>query len=112
MTAGSPALIWCPFASEDEAASVAGALLDERLVACANILAPMRSLFLWDGERHEAREVGALFKTEGALLEQACARLAQLHSYDAPAVIGWHADAAPTSTRDWLGALLETEHSA
>ena len=112
MTAAGPALIWCPFASEDEAASVAGALLDERLVACANILAPMRSLFVLDGRRHEAREVGALFKTEGALLEQACTRLAQLHSYDTPAVIGWHADAAPAATRGWLARLLETEHSA
>ena len=38
------ALIWSPFADEDRAARVAGQLLDARLIACANILPPLRSL--------------------------------------------------------------------
>ena len=101
-----PALVWCPFANEDEAELVAGRLLDEGLVACANILPGVRSLYVWSGERGEAREVGVLFKTDAALLEGAVDRLVELHSYDAPAVIGWRADAAPAVTREWLGSLL------
>lgn len=102
-----PALIWCPFGSEESAAAIATRLLNERLVACANILPPMRSLFVWQGALEEARESGVLFKTDAALLERAVERLAELHPYDEPAVIGWRAAAAPAGTRAWLAGLLD-----
>ena len=100
-----PALIWCPFASEADAAGVAGRLLDEQLVACANILPMMRSLFISDGQRGEASETGVLFKTNAALLARAVARIEALHPYDKPAIIGWHAREAPEAARSWLAAL-------
>ena len=103
------ALIWCPFADEASAATAAGQLLDEGLVACANILPPMRSLYTWQGERGEAIEVGVLFKTDAALLERATARLAEIHPYDTPAVLGWRADAAAQPTADWLRSLVPGE---
>ena len=109
MNALGPALIWCPFGSEESAAAVATTLLDEGLVACANILPPMRSLFVWNGMRDEARESGVLFKTDAALLERAIERVAELHPYDEPAIIGWRADAAFAGTRDWLAGLLGAE---
>ena len=101
----SAALIWSPFESEAAAAEVAGQLLDEGLIACANLLPGVRSLYVWQGERGEARECGALFKTEGSLLDRAVARLAALHPYETSAVVGWHADAAGPATAAWLGAL-------
>ena len=101
----SAALIWSPFESEEGAAAAASQLLDERLIACANILPGVRSLYLWRGERGEMRECGALFKTTGALLDKAVARLAAIHPYEAPAIIGWRADAAAPPTLAWLGEL-------
>lgn len=109
MSESGPALIWCPFASEEDAAEIANHLLDERLVACANILPPMRSLFAWNGKRGDERENGVIFKTDAALLDRAVERLAALHPYDEPAVIGWRADAAPPGARAWLAALLDAE---
>lgn len=106
---GGPALIWCPFESEADAARIAGILLDERLAACANILAPMRALFVWNGRREEARETGVLFKTTGVLLARAVKRLAELHPYDEPAVIGWHASEAPPAARAWLAGLVTAD---
>lgn len=103
------ALIWCPFADEDTAASAARQLLAERLVACANILPAMRSIYAWQGEVSEGREVGVLFKTDAALLEPAIARLAEIHPYDTPAVLGWKIDGAAGPTAEWLGSLLR-EH--
>jgi periplasmic divalent cation tolerance protein len=104
---GGAALIWCPFADEEDAARVAGALLDESLVACANILPPMRSLYAWQGERGEGREAGVLFKTDPALLEEAMRRLDALHPYETPAIIGWRADGTTAPTAEWLGGLRE-----
>jgi len=105
------ALIWCPFADEAGAAAAAQQLLDEGLVACANILPPMRSLYTWQGERGEAVEVAVLFKTDASLLERATARLAEIHPYDTPAVLGWRVDAAPPPTAEWLAALVRGEAS-
>lgn len=106
MSAAGPALIWCPFGGEDDAARIAGQLLDEGLVACANILPGMRSLYVWQGERGESRECGVLFKTDAALLDKAIARLTAIHPYDTPAVTGWRADAAAPATAAWLGGLV------
>jgi periplasmic divalent cation tolerance protein len=103
------ALIWCPFADEDSAAAAAAQLLDDRLIACANILPPMRSLYLWQGERGEARECGVLFKTDASLLDRATARLAEIHPYDTPSVLGWRADTAARPTAEWLRSLVSGE---
>ena len=95
------ALIWCPFPDEPAARKAAAALLDERLIACANLVPGAGSLFAWRGERGENRETGALFKTTAAHLDEAMRRLAELHPYDTPAITGWtvHADAG---TLAWL----------
>jgi periplasmic divalent cation tolerance protein len=99
------ALIWCPFADEDSAALTGRQLLDEGLVACVNVLPPMRSIYTWQGQTNEASEVGALFKTDADLLDKAVARLAELHPYETPAVLGWRVDAAAAETAAWLGQL-------
>lgn len=105
MTPEGPALIWCPFPDAATASAAAAALLDERLIACANILPAMLSLFEWNGVREQASEAGVLFKTDGALLERAIARLAEEHPYDEPAILAWRCDAASPGTAAWLAGL-------
>lgn len=97
------ALIWCPFPDEAAAGAAVAALLDARLIACANLLPGMRSLFAWRGDREEAAECGALLKTTAALLDEAMRRLAELHPYDTPAITGWTAR-ADAGTLAWLRA--------
>lgn len=104
MTDADTALIWCPFADEDSAAAFAGQLLDEALIACANLL-PVRSLYIWNGERGEGRECAALFKTRADLLDRAIARLEAIHPYDTPAISGWRCDGTGTSMREWLATI-------
>lgn len=105
MSNPAPALIWCPFASEEEAAAVCSRLLDEGLIACANILPAMRSLYQWQGERGDTAETGVLLKTNAELLPRAIERLEELHPYDAPAISGWVTDQAGKAMQDWLGNL-------
>ena len=100
------AMIWCPFPDEDSAASVASMLLDEKLIACANLLAPMRSMYEWNGERCDAREIGVVFKTHASLLNIAVARIAELHPYETPAVLGWRCDEASPTAASWLQGLV------
>ena len=99
------ALIWCPFPDEDAALAAINALLDEKLAACGNVLGGMTSVFVWSGGKDTAREAGALLKTNAALLDAAVARLAELHPYDQPAVLGWRCDAAAAGTQAWLAGI-------
>lgn len=103
-TAG-PALVWCPFPGPDEARAAAAVLLDEGLIACANIVPGIESHFVWNGTRDAATEAGALFKTNGRCLEKVVARLEVLHPYQQPTILGWSCDAATSATATWLGGL-------
>ncbi len=98
------ALIWCPFPDRETASRIADTLLDEGLIACANLIGPIESRFVWQGQRDTAQEFGALFKTDGRLLEEATERLGVLHPYDIPAIMGWRCDAVPTMASEWLAA--------
>ena len=100
------ALVWrpCPDRSVTEALSVV--MLDERLVACANILVPVRSLSIWRGGRGEAEEFEVLFKTDAARLDRAVTRLAELYPCDCPAISGWHCDATTPAVLARLGGEL------
>lgn len=100
-----PALIWCPFPDEAAALAVIHTLLDEKLIACGNVLGGMTSVFVWNGVKDTAREAGVVLKTNAALLDAAIARLAELHPYDEPAVLGWHCDAAAAGAAAWLASI-------
>jgi len=100
------ALIYCPFPDSDSAERAGATLLDEGLIGCVNIGGPIRSLFVWQDKQSESAEIPALFKTDATLVERAIERLEGLHPYDAPAIMGWHCDAAGSATRAWLGGLV------
>lgn len=100
------ALIWCPFADEDSAASIARQLLDEQLIACANILGRMRSIYRWQGETGDSEECGVLMKTDAALLGKAVARLEAIHPYETPAIMGWPCAETGVASRAWLAGLV------
>jgi len=96
------ALLWCPFGDEASARVAATALIEEGLAACANIIPGLTSIYRWEGAVTQASETGVLFKTTALLLSEASERLAQLHPYDVPAIVGWKAQQAPRATLDWL----------
>jgi periplasmic divalent cation tolerance protein len=100
-----PALVWCPFPDDVSAADTAEILLEIGLITCANIMPGMRSIYIWNGERGDEREVGVLFKTNAAVLAAMIEKLAELHPYDEPAILGWRCDTAAPATAAWLGAL-------
>ena len=102
MKDASAAMIWCPFPDADTAETVARNLLEENLVACANILPGVSSVYRWKGRIETGDEVGVLFKTTQASLENATIRLEQLHPYETPAIMGWPVSAAPPATLAWL----------
>jgi periplasmic divalent cation tolerance protein len=81
--------LYCIFASQEEADRVGRTVVEEGLAACINILGPCRSIYRWQGKVEEAEEVPAILKTSAAAAENLIARIAELHSYDVPAITAW-----------------------
>ncbi len=90
--------------SDLEARAIARALLEERLIACANILPNMRSLYRWEGGVQEDEEVAMLLKTRAELVERVVARVEALHTYDVPCVVVWPIDAGADDYLAWVRA--------
>lgn len=90
------------FANHDEAHRIARIVVEERLAACANILGTVDSIYHWQGDIEESREVIALFKTTTAQADQLIARIAGLHSYDVPCVLSAPVDKVLADYADWV----------
>jgi periplasmic divalent cation tolerance protein len=94
--------VYATFGSEEEARYVARTVVEEGLAACANILAPCRSVYRWEGKMEEADEIPVLFKTAAARAGALLARIADLHSYDVPAAVVWPIADALGRYRRWV----------
>src|SRR5687768_11665144 len=70
-----------------QAKRIARQLLEERLVACANLIAPVSSLYRWQGKIADERECLMVIKTTRAQFEAVRACVEKLHSYAVPEVI-------------------------
>ena len=99
--------VYAVFANADEARTIARTVVEERLAACANLLAPCRSIYRWQGAIEEAEEVPVLFKTGAGSAEALIARIAALHSYDVPAAVAWPIAAAHAPYGEWVRADTE-----
>lgn len=88
----------------EAARQLARALLEERLIACANILPAGLSLYRWEGKTVEEPETVMLLKTTERLAPEAMARLVALHGYDTPAVLVWKAAGGHQPYLDWIAA--------
>ena len=102
MNGGGPALIWTPIDTAESARNLAVSVVGSGLAACANVIGPIESHFVWQGEMRASEEYGVLFKLDARTLDAAVAMVEDLHTYEAPVVIGWLAESAPPATLAFL----------
>ena len=69
------------------AESLASALIEARLAACVNILAPCRSVYRWKDAVEHADEIPLLIKTTEAGYPALEAAIRRQHPYDLPEII-------------------------
>jgi periplasmic divalent cation tolerance protein len=75
------------FGDEETAAAVVRELVERRLVACGTLLPGARSLYRWQGELADAREVLVVLKTTAERVEALTATLPEVHPYDVPELL-------------------------
>ena len=80
------AIILASYDNEVEATAMVRDLIEDRLIACGNILPAMRSIYCWEGEVEE-EEVLVMLKTTDSMSSSVVSRIVDDHSYDTPEVI-------------------------
>ncbi|EGV16654.1 divalent-cation tolerance protein CutA [Thiocapsa marina] len=80
-------LIFCTCPDEATAGHIAESLVDERLAACANLLAGITSIYRWKGQIQRDPEVLLLIKTTTERVAALTERLRALHPYEIPEII-------------------------
>jgi periplasmic divalent cation tolerance protein len=63
------------------------ALVEEKLVACANLVPGLSSIYRWKGEVQNDAEVLLLLKTQRSRLPRLKERLPELHPYEVPELL-------------------------
>ena len=87
----------------DAAEAVVRSLLDERLVACGNVLPGAVSLYRWEGAVHRDEEAVVILKTVRRLVPRVIERARALHPYEVPELLVQEvADGNPAYMR-WVG---------
>ncbi len=77
-------IVYITTSNAEEARSIAKAVVEERLAACANIIDNISSIYWWKGRIEEDSEALLLLKTPRAKVEALIARVKELHSYELP----------------------------
>ena len=97
-------LIYMTAENKDEARRIAEALVADRLIACANILGAMESVYWWNGAVARGDEVSVILKTRESLVDKVLARAAELHSYDCPCLVVLDVAGGHAPFLDWIEA--------
>ena len=97
-------LIYMTTESEAVAERIGRALVGERLAACINIVAGMRSMYWWDGAVHQSGETILIAKTRASLVDQLIERVRELHTYDCPCIVSRSIDRGNPAFLDWIDA--------
>lgn len=97
--------VYAVFADAEEAARIGRDMVERRLAACVNILAPCRSIYRWQGAIEEATEVPAIFKTSAEHADELIVAISDAHSYTVPAVVAWPIAATNEQYRRWISEM-------
>jgi periplasmic divalent cation tolerance protein len=103
---GDLCLVYVTAADEAEAMKIGRAVVEARLAACANVLAPMKSTYWWEGSLQDGEEAVLILKTRASLVDRLTQEVRKLHSYSLPAIVALPLAGGDEGYLDWL--LAET----
>jgi periplasmic divalent cation tolerance protein len=94
-------------ANKAEAEKISQALLEEKLIACANIVSPVASCFLWQGKIDKAEECLVVMKSRRDLFLELTLRIKGLHSYEVPEVLALPVVEGSADYLVWMSGVLK-----
>jgi len=100
-------MVYVSVANRVEAEKIVQILLDERLVACVNIVDPVFSFFHWEGKKECSEECLLIMKTRTDLFTFLEKRVKALHSYNVPEIIAVPIVLGSEKYFDWMKSVLK-----
>ncbi len=98
----SHVVVLTTLASAEDARSLVRRLVTDRLAACGTILDNANSIYSWQGELEETREVVVILKTTGDCWEELQKTVGKLHPYDVPELLVLPVGAGLPAYLDWI----------
>ncbi|MDY6855259.1 MAG: divalent-cation tolerance protein CutA [Thermodesulfobacteriota bacterium] len=95
--------------SYEEALKIGKTLVEDELVACANIIPQIRSIFHWKGEVCDESEILLIMKSRAVLFEKIVDRVITLHSYDVPEIISLSILSGSKDYLNWIAEVTKSE---
>jgi len=95
-------VVYSTFPSRAEALSVARELVQRHLIACANILENVTSVYRWEDELKEEGEVVLMGKTIASRVDETVTCIRMLHSYDTPCITAWPVGKGSVPFLEWV----------
>jgi periplasmic divalent cation tolerance protein len=89
-------------ATKDEAQQIAAVLIEQHLVACAQVSGPLASVYHWQGKVEASEEWLCTLKTREALFDRVTAAIRAVHSYQCPEIVATPILAASSDYLAWL----------
>ncbi len=80
-------IVYITASGVEEAEKIAIILLEEKIIACANIIPLMQSIYWWEGDLEEDYESVLLVKTKSKLVDKVIDRVKEIHSYKTPCAL-------------------------
>lgn len=96
--------VTCPEAAV--AQKISRQLLEEGLIACANILPGMESVYWWEGKITSSQEVVLILKATTRQSSRLIARVESLHPYNTPCILSLAVENGSESYIRWLKGSL------
>lgn len=95
-------LIYTTFPDRKTAEEICQRLLQDGLIACANIGAEMSSLYLWKGLPQKETEIPVLLKTTENRVAALTERLKGLHPFENPCILSLRVDGGSMEFLNWI----------
>jgi periplasmic divalent cation tolerance protein len=100
-------MVYVTTSSKAEAEKIAQTLLEEHLIACANIIGPVSSHFHWNEKIDSSEEFLMIMKSSACLFERLEGRVRALHSYEVPEVVAVPIVDGSKAYLGWMGGVLD-----
>ena len=97
-------ILYTTWPDAEKAEAVGAEAVAERLAACANIFAPIISIYRWEGAIEEGRESIIIAKTRHELFNELSERVKAIHSYSVPCIVEIPLGRIDGGYLDWLTA--------
>ncbi len=95
-------VVYVTVPDEGVGVSLVTALLEQKLVACGNLVAGVRSIYRWEGEICDDAEHLLILKTTSSALSALKARVLELHPYECPEIIAIPVTDGHSAYIDWI----------